>query len=76
MVQFIAQLAFRFFLGLPLIAWGGIITFISLFLTAYYGNKVHQGKADFKMHKIFIILTMALALIHGIIAILIFISQN
>lgn len=73
MVQAIANYAFQIVLGMPLIAWGGLLTLLCLFATAYIGYRVHNGLLDFKYHKIAVIVTITIALIHGIVAFLSFI---
>lgn len=74
MVEAIAKIAFQTFLGLPLIAWGGLVTILCLFITAYIGSQVHKGKIDFKYHKIAIIITLILAVGHALFAVLSFIG--
>ena len=73
MVAAIANIAFQVFLGMPLLAWGGLITFLSLLTTAFIGYNVHMGKMKFKYHKLAVIITISLAFIHGTIAFLSFI---
>lgn len=68
----IYQLAFQVFLGLPLIAWGGLATLISLLITATLGFLFHTGRAHFRFvwHIRVAITTLTLALLHGSIAML------
>ena len=73
MVVAIAKIAFQPLLGMPLIAWGGLITLLCLLTTAYIGYNVHLGKIKFKYHKIAVVITILLALTHGTIAFLSFI---
>lgn len=73
MVVWIYNLVFQKFLGMPLLAWGGLITLLSLLTTAYIGYKVHTGKINFKYHKLAAAITIILALGHGTLAFLSFI---
>lgn len=68
----IYQIAFRIVLGLPLIAWGGVATLISLLATATLGYLFHTGKAVFPFvwHIRAALTTLAIALIHGSVAML------
>jgi len=68
----IYQIAFQIFWGLPLIAWGGLATFISLATTATMGFLFHTGRASFPFawHWRAAITTLTLGLIHGTIAML------
>jgi len=68
----IYQIAFQNFLGLPLIAWGGLATLVSLLATATIGYLFHSGRAGFPFvwHIRAVIITLTLALLHGSIAML------
>lgn len=56
-------------LNLPLAIWFGILTIISLFVTASLGIAVHMFKKNvFKIHMFFAFLTLTLAIIHLIFA--------
>jgi|GEM_PF-3865428 hypothetical protein len=55
----------------PLAIWFGILTIISLFLTAFFGAAtIYLKKNMFRQHKIFAIITVCLALIHLVLAVL------
>ncbi len=57
--------------GIPLAIWAGILTIISLFTTAGFGIAYHVYKRPvFSKHKFFAFLTLTLALIHAVLAIL------
>ncbi|MBS3075300.1 hypothetical protein J4429_02455 [Candidatus Pacearchaeota archaeon] len=56
-------------LNIPLAVWLGILTIISVFITALFGIAVHVfHKNVFKYHKIFAFTSLTLALIHAILA--------
>ena len=57
--------------GIPLAIILGIATIISVFITASFGVAMHVFKKDvFIYHKIFAIFTLTLALIHFVLAFL------
>jgi len=55
-------------LGLPAIAWGGMVTLLCLLYTAYLG----ATHGNIKTHVLMAKITIALALIHGILGVLAF----
>jgi hypothetical protein len=58
-------------LNIPLAIWFGILTIISLFTTAGLGIAVHIFQKNvFNYHKIFAFTTLALALIHLTLAVM------
>lgn len=67
---------FQRYLGLPLIAWGGIITFICLIITALiaYLTVKNIKPLPVKWHVQMACLTIILAAIHGLLAILAFLG--
>jgi hypothetical protein len=56
-------------LGLPLIAYGGILTLILIIITLTLGIR----GAPVKTHRIFAVISITLAVIHGILGIIAFI---
>ncbi|MFH0832864.1 MAG: hypothetical protein V1900_04045 [Candidatus Aenigmatarchaeota archaeon] len=63
-------------LGMPLAIWFGIITVISLFITAYFGIAMYIFKKPvFKQHKIFAFITVILAVVHSILAAMLWFFQ-
>ena len=72
LISMIYQIAFQVFLGLPLVAWGGVATIVSLFTTATLGFLFHTGRAHFKFvwHIRAAVTTLTLAFLHGLLAIL------
>ncbi len=66
------QIAYKQFLGFPLIGYGGIITLLSLLTTAVIGYLMREKKViiPFVWHKRFAFLTVALALFHGLLGLL------
>jgi len=68
----IYQIAFQTFLGLPLVAWGGIITLVSLLTTATLGFLYRTGRARFRFrwHWIAASVAIILGISHGAIALL------
>jgi uncharacterized membrane protein len=69
------QLAFFPIFGKPLIIYGGLLTLIFLFITAFlpYLGKKGVVKNHFFWHRVMAISTVCLALVHTIIGILAFI---
>jgi hypothetical protein len=58
-------------LGFPLAVWFGIITIISLVITAVFGILFHNyHKPVFRYHKFFAFFTIIIAIIHIILVIL------
>ena len=58
-------------LGLPLAIWFGMLTFVSLFITAGFGVAVYRyHKPYFKHHMRFAMLTVALAIVHLVLGVL------
>jgi len=64
----INHLAFTLFLGQPLIMYGGIATFLLLLFTATVGALNFKGVniIPFKWHPRLALITIIIALIHGI----------
>ncbi len=54
-------------LGIPLLAYGGLLTLISLLTTAYIGYMTFKGKVKipFKWHVRIAVITLILALTHA-----------
>jgi hypothetical protein len=67
---------FHVYFGLPLIAWGGIATSISLLSTATFGYTMYIGinHLPIKWHFRLAALTIVLGLIHGLVAFLAFLG--
>ena len=68
----IAELAYYQILGFPVIAYGGILTLLSLLTTLTFGILTKKGKLPnlgFKFHQIFATITIILALGHAILGI-------
>ncbi len=55
-------------LGLPLVAWGGITVLLLLATQVLIGLRII--KVDFKYHKILGLVVLALAVVHGTLAML------
>jgi uncharacterized membrane protein len=68
----IRQIAYFPIFGKPLILYGGIVTFLSLIITASLGYLIYSGKAKIKIkwHLVAAGLTLGLALVHGLLGIL------
>lgn len=66
------QIAYYVILGLPAVAWGGLLTLASMLTTATLGYLFHTGKASFPFywHPAMAITTITLAVLHGTIGIL------
>ncbi len=60
-------------MAIPLAIWFGILTIISLFITALFGLLTYKyNKNLFKIHITFAFITLALAIIHLVFAYLLF----
>jgi uncharacterized membrane protein len=68
------NITFYRILGLPLLAWGGIITLILLILTAIVGYLTVKNikPLPLKFHTKLAMITIILAILHGLLAILAF----
>ena len=68
-----AQIAYTQILGLPVIMWGGLLTFTSLCTTATLGYLVFKGKLPrgFKWHVRMAVTTLCLGFLHGLLGILV-----
>lgn len=66
----IAQFAYSIYFGIPVVAYTGMITFLSLLTTAMLGYFSLHGKIQngFKYHLFSTRMTIVLALIHAILA--------
>jgi hypothetical protein len=67
---------FHPYFGMPLIAWGGIFTFICLWTTATIGYIINKNIRHWpvKWHQYLAIITLISASIHGIVAFLAFLG--
>lgn len=70
----VQNFAFIMFAGLPLLAWGGILTLLLLIVTAILGYMSLKGVGGVKLqtHKAFAVITIIVGLIHGIVGFLAF----
>ena len=68
----ISQIAFKDVLGLPLVAWGGLLTFLVMVLTFLSGALNRRGIhiIPLKYHFPLAWAAMALAIFHGLIGLL------
>lgn len=68
----LSGIVFNQVMGLPSIAWGGIVVGVLLLITFAMGLAISMGKGKFtmKQHKIIAIITVVLALGHGIVGVL------
>ncbi|MFP4461278.1 MAG: hypothetical protein ACOC34_06005 [Thermotogota bacterium] len=68
-MEAILQFAYMTFLGMPMIAWLGIITYILLFFTILLQVlKIKKKiKFSFKAHKTMAYITLVLATVHGLL---------
>jgi hypothetical protein len=62
------QIAHYNIFGIPLLVYLGLITFILMITAAIFGVLTYLGKVKFVWHKIFVILTIIFACIHGFLA--------
>ena len=71
-MEAILRFAYLSFLGMPMIAWLGIVTYILLFLTGFLQVlKIKQKiKFSFKAHKTMAMITIVFATIHGALVML------
>ena len=72
----ISNFAYQTFLGLPLVAYGGIITLILFSTVAYIGMSLKSGKSKipYKFHPILAKIAIALAIIHALFALSIYLN--
>ena len=72
----ITQLAFSQILGLPMIAWGGMVTFLCFIFTAYIGKMNMKGNMTIppKWHFRMAYISLALGLFHGLFGMLAFLG--
>jgi hypothetical protein len=68
----IGQIAFHPIIGLPLIAWGGIFTFLCFLFTAYIGRMNTKGNMTIppKWHYRMAYISLAMGFFHGMLGIL------
>jgi len=64
----LSQIAYYNIFGISLLVHLGLITFILMIAAAIFGALVMRGKVKFVWHKIFVILTIVFAGIHGFLA--------
>ncbi len=57
-------------LKIPLAIWLGMLTFIFLVITIILGMLVLKNKVKFRYHKFFAILTICVAVVHVVFAVL------
>jgi len=72
----IAQIAFSPLLGIPMIAWGGMITLLCFIFTAYIGKMNTKGNMTIppKWHFRMAYISLVLGLFHGLIGMLAFLG--
>ncbi|MFC2154041.1 hypothetical protein ACFLRC_00980 [Candidatus Altiarchaeota archaeon] len=68
----LSQIAYYEIFGLPLIVYGGIVTIISLLITASIPilNKKGKTSIPIQWHTRMAIITIVLALIHGLLGVI------
>jgi hypothetical protein len=68
----VGELAYTELLGLPMIAWGGILSILLLTITFLSGYLNHRGirVIPFNYHKPLAFVTLVFASIHGAIGVL------
>ena len=72
----LAPIVFAPFWGLPLIAWGGMFTFLCFIITAIIAYLTVKGikPISVKWHYRFAILSLILGLFHGLVGLLAFLG--
>lgn len=72
----IQNIALNQVLGLPLVAYGGITTFLLVLFTAIVGFLNFRGVTTipFKWHPVLAMLTIIFSLVHGIMGLAIFLG--
>jgi len=73
----INQIALATIFGIPVVAYGGILTLLAFLFTAYIGLTSHkhtEHHLPFIWHPIMVIISFSLALIHMFFALSIFIK--
>jgi hypothetical protein len=70
------EFAFAKFLGLPLIAFGGMFTLLLFLATATMGFMINRGlaKIPVRVHFTMAIISLCVGLMHGLIAMLAFLG--
>lgn len=73
----LVQIAYFSILGIPLIGWGGIISFLMFIFSAYVGWRNAKGVnkpplITYNAHIILAIIALILGLIHGLWGLLIY----
>jgi len=65
----ILRFAYTTFLGMPMIAWLGIVSYVLLFFTGFLQvlKTKKKIKLSFKAHKTMAMITIVLATIHGLL---------
>ncbi len=71
-MEAILRFAYLSFLGMPMIAWLGIVTYILLFLTGFLQvlKMKQKMKLSFKAHKTMAMVTIVFGTIHGALVML------
>jgi len=72
----LASIVFAPVMGLPMIAWGGLVTFLLLVVVALGGSSIISGKPflSVKTHKILAWLGLIMAAFHGLAGLLAFLG--
>ncbi|MBU0531113.1 hypothetical protein KJ910_01265 [Patescibacteria group bacterium] len=71
----LSDTAYTLFLGLPLVAWGGIATLISVLITATLGAIFHKKHSiPFKWHVTAAVVTIILAFGHALFALSVYLD--
>lgn len=70
------EIAYYNILNLPLIFWNGILTITSVFFTALiaYLNKKGIHKIPFRVHPKMAVISLILALMHGLLALSVYLN--
>ena len=71
----VLEFIYNQFLGLPLLMWGGIFGALILIATAIAGKLAFQGKINVKTHMILAGITILIALIHGLAALISYLTR-
>ncbi|MDD5552235.1 MAG: hypothetical protein PHI88_03715 [Candidatus Pacebacteria bacterium] len=70
----VRDIALKLIFGKPLVLYFGIKTLFVFLITAIIGTLARKGKVSIKWHIGFVILSFAVAILHGILALSIFLN--
>ena len=72
----LSQIALTKIAGLPMVAYGGMITLLLIIITGYIGHSLMKGEQKFslKVHQNLFWVTLIVGILHGIVGLSIFLK--